>query len=42
MDVLTAADNSNPLFLLIVSNILGDILGYLIGQLAGILQAKKA
>jgi len=42
LDALTAADNSNPLFLLIVSTILGGILGYLIGQLSGVLKAKKA
>ena len=42
LDTLTAADNSNPLFLLIVSSILGGILGYLMGQLAGVLKAKKA
>jgi hypothetical protein len=42
LDALTAADNSNPLFLLIVSTVLGGILGYLIGQLAGVLKAKKA
>lgn len=39
---LTAADNTNPLFLIIVSAILGGILGYLMGQLAGVLKAKKA
>src|SRR5208282_3158418 len=42
LDALTAADNSNPLFLLIVSTILGGILGYLIGQLSGVLKAKAA
>jgi hypothetical protein len=42
LDALTAADNSNPLFLVIVSSILGGILGYLMGQLAGVLKAKKA
>jgi len=42
LDALSAADNSNPLFLIIVSTILGGILGYLIGQLAGMLKAKKA
>ena len=39
---LTAADNSNPLFVTIVSVILGAVLGYLIGQLAGVLKAKAA
>jgi len=39
---LTAADNSNPLFVTIVSAILGAVLGYLIGQLAGVLKAKAA
>jgi hypothetical protein len=42
LDALTAADNSNPLFLLIVSTVLGGILGYLIGQLSGVLKAKAA
>ncbi len=42
LDALTAGNASNPLFLLIVSTILGGILGYLIGQLAGVLKAKKA
>ena len=35
LDALTAADNSNPLFLIIVSAVLGGVLGYLMGQLAG-------
>ena len=39
---LTAGNNSNPLFLLVVSIILGGILGYLMGQFAGMLKAKKA
>lgn len=42
LGALTAADNTNPLFLIIVSAILGGILGYLMGQLAGVLKAKKA
>jgi hypothetical protein len=42
LDALTAADNSNPLFLIIVSTILGGVLGYLMGQLAGVLKAKPA
>jgi hypothetical protein len=42
LDALTAADNSNPLFLIIVSTILGGVLGYLIGQLAGVLKARRA
>jgi hypothetical protein len=33
LDALTAADNSNPLFLTVVSAILGAVLGYLMGQL---------
>ena len=37
LDALTAADNSNPLFLIVVSAILGAVLGYLMGQLAGVL-----
>src|SRR5262249_47886425 len=37
LDALTAADNSNPLFLVVVSAILGAVLGYLMGQLAGVL-----
>jgi Protein of unknown function (DUF1097) len=39
---LTAADNSNPLFLTAVSAILGAILGYLMGQLAAALKTKAA
>jgi len=39
---LTAPNNSNPLFLTIVSAILGAILGYLMGQLAGMLKTKAA
>ncbi len=42
LDALTAADNSNPLFLIIVSTILGGVLGYLMGQLAGVLKSAKA
>ena len=34
LDALTAADNSNPLFLMIVSAMLGGVLGHLMGQLA--------
>lgn len=41
-DALTAANNTNPLFLIIVSAVLGAILGYLMGQLAGVMKAKKA
>ena len=40
LDALTAADNSNPLFLIVVSAILGAVLGYLMGQLAGVLKTK--
>ena len=40
LDALTAADNSNPLFLIAVSAILGGVLGYLMGQLAGVLKPK--
>jgi hypothetical protein len=40
LDALTAADNSNPLFLIFVSAILGALLGYLMGQLAGVLKTK--
>ena len=32
LDALTAADNSNPLFLTVVSAILGAVLGYLMGN----------
>ena len=39
LDALTAADNSNPLFLIVVSAILGAVLGYLMGQLAGVLKS---
>jgi hypothetical protein len=42
LDALTAADKSNPLFLVIVSTVLGGVLGYLMGQLAGVLKAKPA
>jgi hypothetical protein len=42
LDALTAGDNSNPLFLIIVSTILGGILGYLIAQFAGVMKPKKA
>jgi hypothetical protein len=42
LDALTAAGNSNPLFLIIVSAILGGVLGYLMGQLAGVLKVKTA
>ena len=31
LDALTAGDNSNPLFLLVISAILGAVLGYLMG-----------
>lgn len=41
-DALTAPDNSNPLFLIVVSSILGAVLGYLMGQLAGVLTSKQA
>jgi hypothetical protein len=41
LDALTAADNSNPLVLTVVSAILGGVLGYLMGQLAGVLKAKS-
>jgi hypothetical protein len=42
LDALTAGDNSNPLFLIVVSTILGGILGYLIAQFAGVMKPKKA
>ena len=42
LDALTAADNSNPLFLIAVSAILGGVLGYLMGQLAGVLKSRAA
>jgi hypothetical protein len=42
LDALTAADNSNPLFLIAVSAILGAVLGYLMGQLGGVLKTKTA
>ena len=42
LDALTAADNSNPLFLIVVSAVLGGVLGYLMGQLAGALKVKPA
>jgi hypothetical protein len=42
LDALTAADNSNPLFLIVVSSILGGVLGYLMGQLAGVLKTRSA
>ena len=41
LDALTAADNSNPLFLIVISSILGGVLGYLMGQLAGVLKARR-
>jgi hypothetical protein len=40
LDALTAPNNSNPLFLIVVSSILGAVLGYLMGQLAGVLKSK--
>ena len=40
MGALTAPNNSNPLFLTVVSAILGAILGYLMGQLAAVLKTK--
>ena len=42
LDALTATDNSNPLFLIAVSAILGGVLNYLMGQLAGVLKPKAA
>ena len=42
LDALTAADNSNPLFLIVVSAILGAVLGYLMGQLSGVLKSSIA
>jgi Protein of unknown function (DUF1097) len=42
LDALTAADNSNPLFLIIVSAVLGAVVGYLMAQLAVMLKAKPA
>jgi hypothetical protein len=40
LDALTAVDNSNPLFLIVLSSILGAALGYLMGQLAGVLKPR--
>ena len=40
LDVLTVGDNSNPLFLIVISSILGAVLGYLMGQLAGVLKPR--
>jgi hypothetical protein len=42
LDALTAVDKSNPLFLIVVSAVLGGVLGYLMGQLAGVLKGKLA
>lgn len=42
LDALTAPNNSNPLFLIAVSAILGGVLGYLMGQFAGIMKSKEA
>lgn len=42
LDALTAVDNSNPLFLIVVSAVLGAVLGYLMAQLAVVLKAKPA
>ena len=42
LDALTAGDNSNPLFLIVISAILGAVLGYLMGQLAGVLKTRSA
>ena len=41
LDALTAANNSNPLFLIVISAILGAVLGYLMGQLAGVLKTQS-
>jgi hypothetical protein len=40
LDALTAAGNTNPLFLIEVSSILGAVLGYLMGQLSGMLKSS--
>ena len=40
LDALTAADNTNPLFLIVVSSILGAVLGYLMGQLSNVLKSS--
>ena len=40
LDALTAADNSNPLFLIVISAILGAVLGYLMGQLSDVLKKQ--
>jgi hypothetical protein len=40
MDDLTAANNTNPLFLVIASGICGVIVGYLMGQVANAIKAK--
>ena len=42
MDALTAPDNTNPLFLIIVSSILGAIVGYLMGQFSTVLKGHEA
>jgi uncharacterized protein DUF1097 len=40
LGALTATDSSNPLFVIVVSAILGAVLGYLMGQLAGALKPR--
>jgi len=42
LDALTAANNTNPLFLIAVSAILGGVLGYLMGQFAGMMKSSEA
>ena len=42
LDALTAGNNSNPLFLIVISAILGAVLGYLMGQLAGVLKTRSS
>ena len=42
LDALQAGNNSNPLFLIVISAILGAVLGYLMGQLAGVLKTRSS
>ena len=42
LDALTAPNNTNPLFLIAVSAILGGVLGYLMGQFAGMMKSSEA
>jgi hypothetical protein len=42
LDALTAPDNTNPLFLLVTSSVLGAVLGYLMGQFSTMLKGHEA